>query len=235
MLLFSCATGVLWISRCLQASRVLQVCLQLSGSHWYPCPDDGKADVLGLSWDSSSTAVVSQCISEHKWEYPRSPVLLSNALMLLIAHSLLWRNPLPFPFLPCFREFLYPLASLTNSFYPLKTPFPPSLCHNSCHIREDRDSGPWVQQCEPLGAGARMEEWSPPALPAQTMAVPPPLQDKTLPPHRDAQPGAFLGVFFSFRAPAAADRAVPTGPAATGLRCAGGDGCRWEWVWLECI
>lgn len=108
---------------------------QLSGSRWYPCADDGKTDVLGLSWDSSSTAVVSQCISEHNWEYPRSPVLLSNALMLLIAHSLLWRNPLPFPFLPCFREFLYPLASLTNSFYPLKTPFAPCVTTAATSVR----------------------------------------------------------------------------------------------------
>lgn len=79
-------------------------------------------------WDYlGTTAVVSQWVSEHKWEYPPSPVLLSNALMPLITHplSLLWRNPLPFPFLPCFREFLYPLASLTNSFYPMQTPFPP--------------------------------------------------------------------------------------------------------------
>lgn len=74
MLRFSHATSVLWISRCLQASCV---CLQLSGSHWYLCPDDGKASVLGLSWDNSSTAAVSQWVSERKWEYPS--VLLSNA------------------------------------------------------------------------------------------------------------------------------------------------------------
>lgn len=41
-------------------------------------------------------------------------------------------------------------------------------------------------------------------------------QDKTLPPHRDAQPEVILGGLFSFGAPAVTQdpgqRAVPTGP-----------------------
>lgn len=80
-----------------------------------------------------------------------------SLVMPLIAYSLslLWRNTLPFPFLPCFREFLYPSASLTNSFYPLQPPFPPSLPHKSCQIHGKQDNGPRVQLCELLGAGTR--------------------------------------------------------------------------------
>lgn len=96
-----------------------------------------------------------------------STILLRNALMPLLTYalSLLWRNLLPFPFFPCFREFLYPLASLISSFHPMQIPFSPHCVSRSLRPTRSRTMVPECSCVSPSGlghcSGARTEEWSP--------------------------------------------------------------------------